>query len=599
MPDIVNIDLTDEIVDELAMKGGDRSDFARLVGVVSDAGAASLLFDIVFPGHGDLAGDSALARASEKAGNVYLPAIMRTDEYRKIDGRRADQRDLAARWLWHPRVTEAGRPLNAVSSTLSFPELTAAARGIGSINVEPDDDGVYRRVPLLTAYRDGFVPALALSAACDRLGVDPAKIEVAFGDSLRLPGARLPNGTVKDIDIPIDEAGRMIIDYAGRWTDSSYPHYSLATILKAKNDSALADKVQAELDGALAIVCDLTTSSADYGPSPLERVYPKSGIHANVLDGILSDRFLREQTRLESLLYAAILAAMLWLAARLFRPLPGSLLALLSWAAIAGAQFLFFLRDGVMPVLAAPTLGFVLCLVATNVYSFFRADREALLVRSRMERYFAPQIMAKVLRDRDRIMSAEQKTISVLFSDIAGFTSWCSTQKPDAIHRTLNEYFETMTGIVFRHDGTVDKFIGDGLMAFFGDPIEQSDHAMRAVRTAIEMQQAVRALRSQWEGRGGMPIHIRIGINSGEAIVGDMGSGRIMAYTAIGSHVNLASRLEGKAPVDGVLVSAAVYEAVKSQVDARFGGRISAKGFSEEFDSYEIIVPPARGGTEN
>ena len=304
LPDIVNIDLTDEIVDELAMKGGDRSDFARLVGVVSDAGAASLLFDIVFPGHGDLAGDSALARASEKAGNVYLPAIMRTDEYRKIDGRRADQRDLAARWLWHPRVTEAGRPLNAVSSTLSFPELTAAARGIGSINVEPDDDGVYRRVPLLTAYRDGFVPALALSAACDRLGVDPAKIEVAFGDSLRLPGARLPNGTVKDIDIPIDEAGRMIIDYAGRWTELILSASSLATILKAKNDSAVGDKVQAELDGALAIVCDLTTSSADYGPSPLERVYPKSGIHANVLDGILSDRFLREQTRLCHSLYA-------------------------------------------------------------------------------------------------------------------------------------------------------------------------------------------------------------------------------------------------------------------------------------------------------
>jgi adenylate cyclase len=188
-------------------------------------------------------------------------------------------------------------------------------------------------------------------------------------------------------------------------------------------------------------------------------------------------------------------------------------------------------------------------------------------------------------------MSAEQKVITVLFSDISGFTSWCTTQPPEAIHRTLNEYFELMTEIVFRNEGTVDKFIGDGLMAFFGDPLAQSDHALRAVRTGIEMQQAVRGLRTRWEAEGRMPIHIRIGINSGEMVVGDMGSRRIMAYTAIGSHVNLASRLESKAPIDGVLVSAPVYQAVKGTVTTRFAGKITAKGISEDFETWEVIVP--------
>jgi adenylate cyclase len=157
------------------------------------------------------------------------------------------------------------------------------------------------------------------------------------------------------------------------------------------------------------------------------------------------------------------------------------------------------------------------------------------------------------------------------------------------IHRTLNEYFELMTEIVFRNEGTMDKFIGDGLMAFFGDPIPQSDHALRAVRTAIEMQRAVRGLRERWEAEGRMPIHIRIGLNTGEVVVGDMGSRRIMAYTAIGANVNLASRLESKAPVDGVLVSASVYLAVKSSVETRFAGRITAKGITEDFETYEIV----------
>jgi adenylate cyclase len=188
-------------------------------------------------------------------------------------------------------------------------------------------------------------------------------------------------------------------------------------------------------------------------------------------------------------------------------------------------------------------------------------------------------------------MSAEKKVVTVLFSDIAGFTAWSTTQAPDAIHATLNEYFEEMTAIVFRHEGTVDKFIGDGLMAFFGDPLAQPDHALRAVRTAIEMQQAMRGLRSRWEADGRASLHIRIGVNTGEMVVGDMGSHRIMAYTAIGAHVNLGSRLEGKAPVDGILVSAAVRDAVGEPVPMTFAGNITAKGIAEEFATWIVPVP--------
>jgi adenylate cyclase len=420
--------------------------------------------------------------------------------------------------------------------------------------------------------------------------VEPSNIEVTFGRRIRLPGAKMPDGSVRNIDIPIDRAGRIIIDYAGPW-EASFPHYSVAALLKAENDPDLADSVAGELEKAHLVISDLTTSSSDYGAIPLERVYPRSGIHVNILNGILTNRFLRAPSRGESALLTFALAALLWAAAMRPRPLAGSLFALLAWAMLVAGEAALFILAGIMPALAGPTLGFLFALVAVNVYRYFQAEREKLRFRTRMERYFAPRLMSKILQAHDRLMTAEQKVITILFSDISGFTSWCTTQPPDAIHRTLNDYFELMTEIVFRNEGTVDKVIGDGLMAFFGDPLPQPDHALRAVRTGIEMQQAVRGLRARWEAEGRMPIHIRIGINSGEVVVGDMGSSRIMAYTAIGAHVNLGSRMESNAPIDGVLVSAPVYHAVKDTVSARFAGRITAKGISQDFETWEVIVP--------
>jgi adenylate cyclase len=590
LPSINYIDLTDAEVRALAMKGGDRRDFARLVNVLSQAGVASIIFDIIFPEQGEPEGDAAFAKAVTDAGTVYLPAILLPTSYAKLAGKGAEGDDPLKGWLWHPRIVRKGDPFSAVTATVSFGNLTAAAKGIGLINSDPDPDGIYRRMPLLYQYGDGYVPGLALRAACDALGVEPRRIEVSFGSRIRLPAAHLHDGSVRDVDIPIDRQGRMIIDYAGPW-DAAFTHYSFSKILAAETDPDVADQVAAELEGATLIVSDITTSTADYGPVPFEQVYPRAGLHANILNAILSNRFLRGQAWYEALLLSLAFAALLWVVSWRMRPLAFSLTALACWAALAAGQFWLFTARGIMPAVAAPTVGFIIALVAVNGYRFFLSEREKLRLRMRMERYFAPRLMSKILQAQDKLMSAEQKVITVLFSDIAGFTSWCTTQSPEAIHRTLNEYFAVMTEIVFRHEGTVDKFIGDGLMAFFGDPLAQPDHELRAVLAGIEMQQAVRELRARWEAEGRMSIHIRIGINTGEVVVGDMGSRRIMAYTAIGANVNLGSRLESKAPIDGVLVSAPVHAAVKDAVATRFAGRITAKGITEDFDTYEVLVP--------
>jgi adenylate cyclase len=590
LPSISSIDFTDAEVRALDMRTGDRRAFARLVEVLSRSAASSIVFDIIFPDQGQPEGDAAFASAVAASGNVYLPAILVPRAVGKIAGQEASGDDALALWLWHPRVVRPGDPIDADRATLSFPALGAAARAIGAINLQPDADGVYRRIPLLLRAGDGYLPTLSLRVACDELGVDPSRIQVGFGRTLTLPGARMRDGTIRDLDIPIDRAGNMIVDFPGPW-GTGFTHYRPSKLLEAETDPDVADSVAAELDGSLLIVADITTASSDYGSNPFERVFPRSGIHAAALNGMLSGRFLRAPPWALVLLLNLAFGAALWLAARGTRPLVGSLLMIAAWAALAAAEGALFVFRGLMPALAAPSLALVLALVAVNGYRFFQAEKEKLEFRLRMERYFAPRLMARIMERPGTLLNADKKVITILFSDIAGFTSWCATKSPDAIHRTLNEYFEAMTEIVFRNEGTVDKFIGDGLMAFFGDPLPQPDHAARAVRTAIEMQQAARALRERWQAEGRLPIHIRVGVNSGEVVVGDMGSQRIRTYTAIGSHVNLCSRLEGKAPVDGILVSAPVYEAAKGIASTRFAGRITAKGIVDEFDTWEVLVP--------
>jgi len=590
LPSLSSIDLTDTEVRALGIRTGEREVFARLVGVLSRAGASAIVFDIIFPDPGQPEGDAAFAASTAEAGNVYLPAILVPRDVGKISGGEPADDTRLAPFLWHPRVLRPGDPIDADRVTLSFPALTAACRAVGAVNLPPDLDGVYRRVPLLLRVGDGYLPTLALQVACDAMGVGPSSIEVAFGRSLKLPEAMMRDGTTRDLVIPIDRAGNMIVDFPGPW-GTSFTNYPPSKLLEAETDPDVADSAAAELDGSILVVADVTTASNDYGANPFERVFPRSGVHAAALNGILSARFLRAPSWALVLLLNFAFAMALWLSAWRQRPLAASLLMVAAWAALAASEGALFVLSGIMPSLAAPSLALVLALVAVNGYRFFAAEKEKLEFRLRMQRYFAPPLMAKIMSNPGTFLAADKKIVTVLFSDIVGFTSWCAARRPDEIHRTLNEYFDAMTGIVFRNEGTVDKFIGDGLMAFFGDPLPQADHALRAVRTAIEMQQAVRALRERWQAAGGMPIHIRIGVNSGEAVVGDMGSQRIRTYTAIGANVNLGSRLEGKAPVDGILVSTPVYEAVKGTVDARFAGRVAVKGIAEELETWEVLVP--------
>jgi adenylate cyclase len=574
-PSISIVGLADDDEDALGLAGGSREPFAVLVKTMSSAGVELAIMDIAFPDRGGKEGDQAFSSAVHEAGNVFLPVILRP----KIPVK-----------TWPTSAGRPGDPVVAVRLVGNYPALDAAALGFGHVNSMPDSDGTFRRMPMVIRHGEALIPCLSLRVACTALGVDPSRIEVVFGRHIRLPDAIMRDGRTTTIDIPIDTRGMAVVDLPGSWA-SSFTYYPFAGIVAAGKDPELMESVRTELYGAKLVVADLTTATSDYGPTVYDGVYPLAGMHAAMLDSILASRFVRRADLFESLLWLVLLAAMVWMASMIIRPTLFVLLTLGAWTGMALAQFVIFKAVGVLPALAAPSTGMVLSIIAINVYKYLGAEKARVHLRSRMERYFAPALISRIMREQDRLMVAERKVVTVLFSDIAGFTSWCTTKGPDEIHRTLNNYFELMTEIVFRHEGTVDKFIGDGLMAFFGDPVEQPDQAFRAVKVAIEMQQALVAARMKPEAEDSLRMHIRIGINSGEVIVGDMGSRRIMAYTAIGSNVNLGSRLESKAPIDGILVSEPVFRAVDGLVATRYTGKTSAKGIPDEFDVWEVMVP--------
>ncbi len=186
----------------------------------------------------------------------------------------------------------------------------------------------------------------------------------------------------------------------------------------------------------------------------------------------------------------------------------------------------------------------------------------------------------------------KKKVVTIMFSDIENFTHYSSKMEPDDIHRLLNEYFEAMTEIVFKYQGTVDKFMGDGLMAFFGDPEPLTDHALQCVRAAFEMQLKVPEMRQKWEKRNHFPLRIRIGINTGEVVIGNMGSSKRLSYTAIGADVNLAQRFESLASTDGILISRKTYDLIRDNPEGiQFSSKsVKAKGYDDEITVYEWIV---------
>lgn len=462
-----------------------------------------------------------------------------------------------------------GRTLDAYTARgyeANIAPLQAAAAGAGIFTALVDSDGLVRSSALLQRIGDGYYPTLALATVSAALG-GRAIAPLWQGTVDTLSAAERQAGGLDAIAlfhregqlrIPVGEALTNTVQFRGRGgpAGGAFRYVSAADVLAGRARPDL-------LAGAIVLVGTSAPGLNDLRATPVNAEYPGVEIHANLIKSILDDSFKQRPdvaTQLE-VLQALVLGAVLALALPVLAPAWGILLSLAALAGTLALNFLLYQRyDAVLNVATLLLLGMALCVFNLGWGYFFEVRRGRALV-TRFGEYVAPELVAEMADNPAQYsMEGESRELSVMFVDVRGFTTIAESLSPQQLREYINRYLTAMSEeIRDRHRGTLDKYIGDAVMAFWGAPLPCVDHAARAVATALEMQASAARLSTEFEQRGWPPLHIGIGINTGLMHVGDMGSRIRRAYTVMGDAVNLASRLEGITKVygAGIVVGAA------------------------------------------
>jgi adenylate cyclase len=466
-------------------------------------------------------------------------------------------------------------PPSAIQAGLPIPRLAAAARDLGHVTMIADQDGTTRWEALIFEYHGYYYPSLAVQAVRLAKGVEPASVKLDFGRALRV-GA---------IQIPLDPRDRMLIDYAG--PAGAFRYVSVADVLAGRIPTdAVRDRI-VFVGGTAAGIYDLRVT-------PMSPILPGVEKHANVAANILDGRFLRRPDWVELLEVAGILFwpfFIAWLLPRL-RPMVSAATVLVLWAGFFGAVHLAF-RGGLWLPLVYPSLAMGLTFVGITVYRLFTEERQRIWIKRAFQRFVSPEVVERLVDNPGALQfGGEVRTLTVLFTDIRDFTTYTERHPPQEVVHMLREYLTRMADQVITHQGTLDKFIGDAVMAIFGAPVALPDHAERACRAALAMIAELEQLKAKWGAEGREPFRMGIGINTGEMVVGNLGSEQLFDYTVVGDGVNLGARLESlnkEYKTDKpIIISESTYEAVGDKLEVRRLGEVVVKGKTRPVVVYEL-----------
>ncbi len=488
-----------------------------------------------------------------------------------------------------PNVTgDISKLISAPYATMPFPELRKESYfGFANENGE-SGGGVRRKDPLVVNISGRVMPSFDLQVLMQYWGATPDKVIVKLGQEVDLPK---PDGTMARI--PIDERGQLTLNYRQLLSDFQVKSY--AEISEGLYDMAQGTKSKARdalppLKDSLLVI-GATFNGIDAGPIPLNGNTPLVVTHLTAIDNILQQDFVRDVPKWIWLpLYALFLFAVgeLMLRVGIAPMIPIGLLAMLL---MAGAGFVALYFANLEIPVATPELGILLLAGAVPTKRFFGEEREKLRVKKMMGAYLSDKIMAKLLANPDGVkLGGTKQVITIMFCDIRGFTAYCDNRDPEEVLHVVNDYFEEMTKVVFKYEGTVDKYIGDCIMAFWNAPDDQPDHAQRAVCCAMEMRYALANFKVKRAGLDTELFECGIGIHTGEALVGNMGSSLKVNYTAMGSSVNLAARLESltKKLNERILISADTLAQLQGDFPITDRGESIVPGFANPIHVYGV-----------
>jgi adenylate cyclase len=473
---------------------------------------------------------------------------------------------------------QSAEMIQAVLPQSNIEVIARAAPYAGYFNMFPDPDGVVRWIPAVIKFNEALYAPLSLKAVGAYLDA-PLSVQVADHGIEAVHIGRQA--------VPTDELGRIPINYRG--PARTFPHLSITDILHDRiQPDALRDKIV--MVGATAVgIYDLRVT-------PFGSVFPGLEIHANVVDSILARDFLWHPSwaAIFDLLAMALMGAAAWFFLTRSGVVTGALAALLLFGGYIGLCQALFVTQGWILNIVYPLIVLVLAYVGITALKYLAEARQKKFIRSAFSTYLAPSVVKQLIDSPESlVLGGEEREITAFFSDIQGFTGISEKLSAKELVELLNEFLTEMTDIILHHEGTVDKFEGDAIIAFFGAPNQLPNHAAVACRACFQMQVRLAELRQRWRAAGRPELKMRIGLNTGVAVVGNMGSRQRMDYTMMGDSVNIAARLEGVNKVYGTytMVSASTFAKVADEFIGRELDAINVVGKAEPVAVYELIGP--------
>ncbi|OHD56149.1 MAG: hypothetical protein A2014_01250 [Spirochaetes bacterium GWF1_49_6] len=551
--------------------------------------------------------DRMLGKSIYEAGNIYL-ACRGVDSTGKEN---ADDLQSISSSFFYPLKDKklAGQLVQDKWMELPVYPLYLGAKGVGYTSVDYDFDGVVRRIALFhTLGTNYLMPQLAMSALMDELGADKSNIVIIPGQHVLL---HTTNG---DIKIPIDDKGNILINWSNPFKDS-FTHLPIVQFINYYNNQQYLNKYANIFDketlakisnqnveiisnlvkvkGKIVIIGNASTSQTDIGSLPIDPYSPLVLVYGNVLNTIYQKAFLFDVPLWENLLLMLLFSLLILVFDRRIKSaiqevlLTLGALVLLVFTYLAAISWM-----GMVFNYAMTFMGIAITYIGYVAAKFIRFDKEKNFIKSAFMHYLSPEVVKQVIDNPNLLnLGGERREITAYFSDIQGFTSISEGMTPDVLVGFLNEYLTEMTDIILSVNGTVDKYEGDAIVAFFGAPLIQKDHAIRACNAVVDMQKRLIELRAKWKSENKPEIIVRMGINTGDAVVGNMGSMQRMDYTMMGDTVNLASRLEGANKFYGTcsMISETTFAVVKEEFLARELDTLKVIGKDQPIRVYELM----------
>lgn len=533
--------IDDPSIDRLGKWMWPRDVIAEGIEKLSKGGPAVIGVDIIYSEESsDNRQDETLIKAVKSAGNVVLPF------YGDFGNKKG---------------TEPGKR-KAISLKEPFKALNAAAAAVAHINTEFDNDYVVRWSPVSFDYKGRDIKSFGLEICnmyLKKIGKPPLQE-----------------------NIPVDIMNRMFISYAGN--PGKIEHHSFYKIL---NGEIPADYFKDKI----VLIGPYTVGISDAYLTPTDHAIPMYGveIHANIIQALLNKSFKHQLPDIANLVLLVLISILGYVLFKKLSPAKSAgIVAAFSLLYILASEILY--EQGLILQLFYPIVLFALIYLVMLAYRYLEEYFERKRVTDVFGKYVAPQVVSQILdggEDGLRLGGCRRE-VTLLFVDIRGFTPMSEKVEPEQVVEILNDYLDLCARSIFEYGGTLDKFIGDATMAIFNAPLDLEDHVFRAVQTAWMMKKGSEVLQKGLEEKFGRSVSFGVGINTGFAVVGNIGAKFRMDYTAIGDTVNTAARLESNAKPGQILMSEAVYEKVKDRIDATYMGEYKMKGKESGLPVYQL-----------